>query len=82
VYPQSNLKGQQGFSWLLQTKRKVRKPSVQEEQLQLLRQILAELQKLNASLASRAGTKVWQSRTGRHTILAMMSWKNTNSYSV
>jgi hypothetical protein len=57
VYPQSNLKGQQGFSWLLQTKRKTRKPSAQEEQLQLLRQILAELQKLNASLASRAGTQ-------------------------
>jgi hypothetical protein len=56
VYPQSNLKGQQGFSWLLQTRRKARKPSAQEEQLQLLRQILAELQKLNASLASgRAG---------------------------
>ena len=42
----------------MQTKRKVRKPSVQEEQLQLLRKILAELQKLNASLASgRAGTQ-------------------------
>ena len=42
----------------MQTKRKARKPNAQEEQLQLLRQILAELQRLNASLASgRANTQ-------------------------
>jgi hypothetical protein len=35
----------------LQAKRKSRKANIQEEQLRLLRQILAELQKLNASLA-------------------------------
>jgi hypothetical protein len=45
-------KGQQGFSWLLQSKRKVRKTDTQKEQLRLLRQILAELQRLNSNLAA------------------------------
>jgi hypothetical protein len=45
-------KGQQGFSWLLQSRRKARKADAQKEQLRLLRQILAELQRLNANLAA------------------------------
>jgi hypothetical protein len=36
----------------LQSKRKVRKKGPKDEQLQLLRQILAELQRLNANLAA------------------------------
>jgi hypothetical protein len=61
VYPQSNLKGQHGFSWLLPSK-KVKKGNAQEEQLRLLRQILAELQVLNANLAS--GKAAAQATTG------------------
>jgi len=52
LHPQANLNGQQGFSWLLQAKRKVKKKSSQDEQLRLLKQILVELQKLNANLSN------------------------------
>jgi len=52
LHPQANLNGQQGFSWLLQAKRKVKKKSSQDEQLRLLKQILGELQKLNANLSA------------------------------
>jgi hypothetical protein len=53
VYPQSDLKGQHCFSWLLPAKKKgIKKPSAQEEQLRLLRQILVELQTLNANFAA------------------------------
>ena len=48
--PQSNLKGQHCFSWLLPPRKKT-KVSAQQEQLNLLRQILAELRVLNANLA-------------------------------
>jgi hypothetical protein len=50
VYPQSDLKGQHAFSRLLPAKKK--KANIQEEQLHLLRQILAELQTLNANLSA------------------------------
>ena len=39
-------------------KKSSKKASAQEEQLRLLRQILAELQMLNANLAARAGPQV------------------------
>jgi hypothetical protein len=48
--PQSNLKGQHCFSWLLPPRKKT-EVSAQQEQLNLLRQILAELRALNANLA-------------------------------
>jgi len=52
VYPQSDLKGQHAFSLLLPASKKNKKTNVQDEQLQLLRQILAELQTMNANLAA------------------------------
>jgi hypothetical protein len=52
LYPQSGLKGQHGFSWLLPTRKKAKKANIQEEQLKLLKKIIAELQILNANIAS------------------------------
>jgi hypothetical protein len=52
MHPQSNLKGQHCFSWLLPPRKKTQ-VSAQQEQLNLLRQILAELHALNANLAKR-----------------------------
>jgi hypothetical protein len=52
MYPQSDLKGQHTFSRLLPAKKKKIEAEPQKEQLQLLRQILAELQTLNANLAA------------------------------
>jgi hypothetical protein len=41
----------------LQSKRKVRKKDPKDEQLRLLRQILAEMQRLNANLAAGNTTR-------------------------
>ena len=59
VYPQSDLKGQHAFSRLLPASKKNKMKNDQEEQLQLLNQILAELQTLNAILvAGRASPQL------------------------
>jgi hypothetical protein len=69
------LKGRQSISWLLSAKRKARKANPQEEELRLLRQILAELQRFNASLGANRVSRQAEIEPGCHliTIPAMKS---------